>query len=49
MDKQTFLFGLLFLAAPAAWHEQEALLPRRRREVGLVEDALRGAVFVKKL
>jgi hypothetical protein len=36
-------------AALAAWHEQGALLRRRRREVGLVEDALRGAVFVKKL
>lgn len=36
-------------AALAAWHEQGALLRRRRREVSLVEEALRGGVFVQKL
>ncbi|MBB1495944.1 hypothetical protein J4N02_07880 [Propioniciclava sp. MC1595] len=36
-------------AALAAWHEQAELLRRRRREVGLVEEALRGQVFVRKL
>lgn len=36
-------------AALAAWHEQEALLRRRRREVALVEEALRGKVFLRKL
>lgn len=36
-------------AALAAWHEQEALLRRRRREVALVEEALRGKVFIRKL
>lgn len=36
-------------AALAAWHEQAELLRRRRREVDLVEQALRGQVFVPKL
>ena len=36
-------------AALAAWHEQEAFLRRRRREVALVEEALRGKVFIRKL
>ncbi len=36
-------------AALAAWHEQEALLRRRLREAGLVEEALRGGTFVQKL
>lgn len=36
-------------AALAAWHEQAELLRRRRREVALVEEALRGGVFVPKL
>ncbi|HHU38017.1 MAG TPA: hypothetical protein GXZ45_01830, partial [Propionibacterium sp.] len=36
-------------AALAAWHEQAELLRRRRREVALVEEALRGGVFVRKL
>lgn len=36
-------------AALAAWHEQEAFLRRRRREVALVEEALRGKVFLRKL
>lgn len=36
-------------AALAAWHEQAELLRRRRREVGLVEEALRGQQFVPKL
>lgn len=36
-------------AALAAWHEQEAFLRRRRREVALVEEALRGKVFIQKL
>lgn len=36
-------------AATATWHEQEALLRRRRREVALVEETLRGKVFVRRL
>ncbi|MDO5535596.1 MAG: hypothetical protein Q4F65_13225 [Propionibacteriaceae bacterium] len=32
-----------------AWHEQAELLRRRRREVALVEEALRGKVFIRKL
>ncbi len=36
-------------AAVDAWEEQAALLVRRRREVGLVEDALRGRTFVQRL
>lgn len=36
-------------AALAAWHTQEAVLRRRRREVALVEEALRGKVFLRKL
>lgn len=36
-------------AATLAWQEQEAALHRRRREIALVEEALRGKVFVRKL
>jgi hypothetical protein len=36
-------------AAADAWAEQGAGLVRLRREVGLVEEALRGRVFVRKL
>ena len=36
-------------AAAEAWAEQGARLVRLRREVGLVEEALRGKVFVRKL
>jgi hypothetical protein len=36
-------------AAAEAWAEQGAGLVRLRREVGLVEEALRGRVFVRKL
>ena len=36
-------------AATEAWAEQGARLMRTRREVGLVEEALRGGVFVSKL
>ena len=36
-------------AATAAWHEQDAVLRRRRREVALVEQSLRGKVFIRKL
>lgn len=36
-------------AAVDAWEEQEARLARIRREVNLVEQSLRGAVFVRKL
>ncbi len=36
-------------AALAAWHEQAELLRRRRREVALVEEALRGKVFIRKM
>ncbi len=36
-------------AATLAWHEQGAALRRTRREVALVEEALRGRVFVRKL
>ncbi|WP_052462530.1 hypothetical protein [Nigerium massiliense] len=36
-------------AATLAWHEQDAVLRRRRREVALVEEALRGRHFVRKL
>lgn len=35
--------------ASQAWREQEAALLRARREVGLVEESLRGKVFIKKL
>ena len=36
-------------AATCAWHDQEAALRRRRREIALVEEALRGKVFIRKL
>lgn len=36
-------------AAVDAWLEQEAVLTRTRRAVLLVEDALRGRTFVRKL
>lgn len=36
-------------SALVAWHEQTELLRRRRREVALVEEALRGRVFIRKL
>ena len=36
-------------AALLAWQEQTELLRRRRREVALVEEAMRGKVFVRKL
>lgn len=36
-------------AATHAWLEQEAVLRRRRREVALVEEALRGKVFIRKM
>ncbi|MGV8909304.1 MAG: hypothetical protein ACOH1Y_10005 [Propionicimonas sp.] len=36
-------------SAAEAWAEQGARLVRVRREVGLVEEALRGTVFVRKL
>jgi hypothetical protein len=36
-------------AAAQAWLEQSARLARARRAVGLIEDALRGKVFVPKL
>ena len=36
-------------SAAEAWAEQGARLVRLRREVGLVEEALRGKVFVRKL
>ncbi|MFV0405510.1 MAG: hypothetical protein ACK5LN_01600 [Propioniciclava sp.] len=36
-------------AAAQTWHEQQAFLRRRRREIALVEEALRGGVFVQKL
>nr|NLI51279.1 hypothetical protein [Propionibacterium sp.] len=36
-------------AATAAWQEQEAALRRTAREVALVEGALRGRVYVRKL
>ena len=36
-------------AALVAWHEQAELLRRRRREVDLVEEAIRGGVFVRRL
>lgn len=36
-------------AAVEAWEEQAARLQRTRREVGLVEEALRGTVFVQRL
>lgn len=36
-------------AAVQAWLEQGAALARVRRAVGLVEEALRGRVFVRKL
>src|SRR3954451_23413392 len=36
-------------AAAEAWLEQAARLARTKRAVGLVEDALRGEVFVPKL
>lgn len=36
-------------AAVQAWHEQIAALQRTRREVSLVQDALRGQVFVPKI
>lgn len=35
--------------AASAWNEIEAGLQRTRREVALVEEALRGGVFVRKL
>ncbi|WP_347347331.1 hypothetical protein [Nigerium sp.] len=36
-------------AATLAWQEQGAALKRRQREVALVEEVLRGRVFVRKL
>ncbi len=36
-------------AATQAWQEQDASLRRRRREVMLVEEALRGKVFIRRL
>jgi len=36
-------------AATEAWLEQGARLARTRRAVALVEEALRGRVFVRKL
>jgi len=36
-------------AAACAWQQEEAALLRTRREVALVEAALRGRVFVRKL
>lgn len=36
-------------AASLAWQEQEASLKRRRREIALVEEALRGKVFIRRL
>lgn len=36
-------------AAVDAWEEQSARLDRVRREVGLVEEALRGRVFIRRL
>lgn len=36
-------------AATQAWQELDASLRRRRREVALVEEALRGKVFIRKL
>jgi hypothetical protein len=36
-------------AAVEAWEEQSARLQRVRREVALVEEALRGTVFVRRL
>ncbi len=36
-------------AAASAWQEEEAALRRTGREVALVEAALRGQVFVRKL
>ncbi len=36
-------------SALAAWQEQAELLHRRRREVALVEEALRGKVFIRKM
>lgn len=36
-------------AAVLAWHEQIAALERTRREVSLVQDALRGQVFIRKI
>lgn len=36
-------------SAADAWLEQSARLVRRRRAVGLVADALRGQVFVRRL
>jgi hypothetical protein len=35
--------------ASQAWRAQEAALRRTRREVALVEEALRGKVFIRKL
>lgn len=32
-----------------AWMEQQAILRRRRREIALIEETLRGKVFVRKL
>jgi hypothetical protein len=36
-------------AAAQAWLEQSARLVRARRAVGLIEDAINGKVFVRKL
>ena len=36
-------------AAVEAWSEQQAALVRLRREVAMVEDAVRGRVFVRRL
>lgn len=32
-----------------AWQQQDAALRRRRREVALVEEALRGRIFIRRL
>ena len=45
----TFVDPEVLEAATAAWQDQEAQLRRRRREVALVEESLRGKVFVRPL
>lgn len=35
--------------AAEAWALQQAVLRRRRREIALVEEALRGKIFIQKL
>lgn len=41
--------GAVVESAVAAWQEQIARLTRRRRAVALVEEALRGKVFIRRL